>query len=163
MWGAVPASETFRTGRMKSNLLLATALLGIAVACGGQPGALASEGESIKPCPSTPNCVSTETTDSVHGMRAVPFTDAPADAQTRARAALLAEPRTRIVLERPGYLRAEARSRIFRFVDDVEIVVDSTAHVFHFRSASRIGKGDLGVNRARMERVSARLAQSPRP
>ena len=78
-------------------------------------------------------------------------------AHTRARAALLAERRTALTLEQSGYLRAEATSLIFRYVDDVEIVVDSAARVFRFRSASRIGKGDLGVNRARMTRVGERL------
>jgi uncharacterized protein (DUF1499 family) len=63
----------------------------------------------------------------------------------------------RLVLERPGYIRAEARSRVFRFVDDVEVVVDSTAKLVRFRSASRAGRDDLGVNRARMERFSQRF------
>jgi uncharacterized protein (DUF1499 family) len=95
-------------------------------------------------------------------MPPVPFSDTPQGAQARARQALLDEPRTTIVEERPLYLRAEARSRLFRFVDDVEIVVDSTAGLFRFRSASRIGRSDLGVNRARMERVSERLRGAPR-
>jgi uncharacterized protein (DUF1499 family) len=111
----------------------------------------------LAPCPRSPNCVSTEATDIAHGMPPVPFTDAPDRAHARARAALLAEPRTRIVVEQPGYLRAESRSRLFRFVDDVEVVVDAAARVFRFRSASRVGRRDFGVNRARMERVSARL------
>jgi uncharacterized protein (DUF1499 family) len=74
-----------------------------------------------------------------------------------ARAALLAEPRTRVVIDQPGYLRAEATSRLFRFIDDVEIVVDTANRVYRFRSASRVGKGDMGVNRERMMRVAARL------
>ena len=90
-------------------------------------------------------------------MPAVPFGDAPVTAQGRARAALTAEARTSITLEAPGYLRAEATSLLLRFVDDVEIVVDSTARLFRFRSASRLGRGDMGVNRARMTRVMERL------
>ena len=101
-------------------------------------------------------------------MPAVPFSGTPESAQATARAALLSEPRTRITLDLPGYLRAEATSRIFRFVDDVEIVVDATTSLFRFRSASRVGEGDMGVNRARMQRVSDRLRSAvavpvPRP
>lgn len=118
---------------------------------------LRTAADVLAPCPRTPNCVSTEADDAEHAMPTVPFTDAPDAAQARARAALLAEPRTRIVAERAGYLKAEARSRIFRFVDDVELVIDAEAHVFRFRSASRVGRSDLGVNRARMTRVSGRL------
>lgn len=112
-------------------------------------------------CPSTPNCVSTEATADGQRMEPVPFTDAPASAQARARTALLAEPRTRIVHDEPGVLEAESKSFLFRFVDDVRVVVDAEARVFRFRSASRVGQSDLGVNRKRMTRISARLAASP--
>ncbi|MBI3790918.1 MAG: DUF1499 domain-containing protein [Gemmatimonadetes bacterium] len=137
----------------------------VATACTGTRGAVTTPGQPLAPCPGTPNCVSTEapTSDTQHAMPPVPFPDAPAAAQARAKAALLAEPRTAITLEAPGYLRAEATSLLFRFVDDVEIVVDSTARVIRFRSASRIGKGDMGVNRKRMERVGARLAMPAPP
>jgi uncharacterized protein (DUF1499 family) len=91
-------------------------------------------------------------------MSAIPFADAPASAYERARRALLAEPRITIVDSRPGYLRAEARTRAFRFVDDVELLVDSAARRIHFRSSARIGYNDWGVNRRRMERIARRLA-----
>lgn len=90
----------------------------------------------------------------------MPFTDAPGAALARAGAALLAEPRTRVVAEGPYWLRAESKSLIFRFVDDVDVIVDEEARVIRFRSAARRGKSDLGVNRRRMERFSERLRQS---
>jgi len=43
------------------------------------------------------------------------------------------------------------------FRDDVEFWVDRSAGVIHFRSASRLGSEDLGVNRARMETIRARF------
>jgi uncharacterized protein (DUF1499 family) len=128
-----------------------------ALACHGRPGPLAIPGGPLPPCPSTPNCVSTESTDDEHRIAPVPFTDDPVAAQARARAALGAEPRTRIVMDEPGYLRAEASIRLFRFIDDVEIVIDTASRTYRFRSASRVGKGDMGVNRARMTRIAARL------
>ncbi len=108
-------------------------------------------------CPDTPNCVSSDATRTSQRVPTVAFTDAPDVAQRRAREAVLAEPRSRVVTERAGYVRAECRSLVFRFVDDVDIVVDSTARVFRFRSASRVGRGDMGVNRRRIERISERL------
>lgn len=114
-------------------------------------------------CPSTPNCVSTEATAEGQRMPPIAFADAADAAQARARAALLAEPRTRIVRDEPGLLEAESKSFLFRFVDDVRIVVDADARVFRFRSASRVGRSDLGVNRKRMTRISARLAAQPTP
>jgi uncharacterized protein (DUF1499 family) len=112
----------------------------------------------LPPCPDSPNCVSTEATRASQRVPTVPFTDAPAAALTRAKAALLAESRTTITMEREGYLHAECKSFVFRFVDDIDIVVDPVAHVYRFRSASRIGRSDLGVNRQRIARISARLA-----
>jgi uncharacterized protein (DUF1499 family) len=114
---------------------------------------------TLPPCPDTPNCVSTESTRSSQRMEAVPFRDDPASALARARAALLEESRTTIVAEDSNWLKAESKSFVFRFVDDVEILLDASAQVFRFRSASRVGKSDLGVNRKRMQRISERLRQ----
>lgn len=122
--------------------------------------ALAGPTGQLQPCGVRPNCVTTETDFARHAMPPVPFGDAPGAAQARARAALLVEPRTRIVSERPGYLHAQSMTRVFGFVDDVEIVVDANAGVFRFRSASRQGNTDGGVNRKRMQRVSERLQGS---
>ncbi len=50
-----------------------------------------------------------------------------------------------------GEVRAEATTSLFRFVDDVEIRVQSKAEgkqgvLVEVRSASRVGKGDFGQN-----------------
>ena len=50
-------------------------------------------------------------------------------------------------------LTAEYRSLIFRFIDDVDFLLDEKEGVIHFRSASRVGYSDLGANRKRMERI----------
>ena len=54
-------------------------------------------------------------------------------------------------------LRAETRSRLLRFVDDVQVVVDDRAKVVRFRSASRVGHSGLGVDRERMRRFGERF------
>ncbi len=60
-----------------------------------------------------------------------------------------------IVVSEPHYLRAEFRSKWLRFVDDAEFYLDTVAGVIHMRSASRLGRRDFGVNRARLEAVRA--------
>jgi uncharacterized protein (DUF1499 family) len=66
-------------------------------------------------------------------------------------------PRARIVESGEGHLRAEVTSRLFRFVDDLELLlVPGTARI-EVRSASRVGYSDLGVNRARVEALRAAL------
>ena len=111
----------------------------------------------LRPCPATPNCVSTQATDAPHRVPPIPFTGTPADAMARLTRVVEGMPRARIVAREGDYLRAEYRSLVFRFVDDVEFVVDSAAGVIHFRSASRVGRGDLGVNRRRMREVTKRF------
>jgi uncharacterized protein (DUF1499 family) len=54
-------------------------------------------------------------------------------------------------------LRFTFTSRIVGFVDDVEFLLLPQERLIHFRSASRSGYWDLGVNRARMEAVAARF------
>ena len=58
-----------------------------------------------------------------------------------------------IQAEKPDYLAATFTSSIFRFVDDLEIRIDTGQKMIHLRSASRVGRGDGGVNRKRVERL----------
>jgi len=62
-------------------------------------------------------------------------------------------PRTTLVEEAEGYLHYEFTSLLLRFVDDVEFVFDEETKLIQFRSASRTGYSDLGVNRRRMEEI----------
>ena len=62
-------------------------------------------------------------------------------------------PRAKLVEEHEAFLHYEFTSKLLRFVDDVEFVFDEGAKTIHFRSASRIGYGDYGVNRDRMEKI----------
>ena len=67
----------------------------------------------------------------------------------------------KIVRREPGYLYAQYTSRLMKFVDDVEFWYDPAARVIQVRSASRVGKGDMGVNRKRIEAVRTALAAAP--
>jgi uncharacterized protein (DUF1499 family) len=61
--------------------------------------------------------------------------------------------RTMLIQEDAAYLHYEFTSLLLRFVDDVEFLFDDDTKTVHFRSASRTGYSDLGVNRRRMERI----------
>lgn len=106
-------------------------------------------------CPPTPNCVCTFDTDAQHGIEPLTFTGSGEEAWGRLRSVLARQPRTRIVTVTDTYLHVECTSLIFRFVDDVELLLDAGAKRIHFRSKSRAGRSDLGVNRARMEAIRA--------
>ena len=57
------------------------------------------------------------------------------------------------------YLHAEERSPLFRFIDDVEVLLAEDGELI-VRSASCLGEGDLGVNARRLERLRNALAEA---
>ena len=75
----------------------------------------------------------------------------------RVREVALSMPRTTLLEESPGYLKVLFKTRLMRFRDDVEFEWDEAEQVVHVRSASRLGYGDLGANRARVETLRSRL------
>jgi uncharacterized protein (DUF1499 family) len=67
----------------------------------------------------------------------------------------------KVVRSDVDYVYAQYTTRLMKFVDDVEFWYDPTAGVIQVRSASRVGKSDMGVNRKRIETVRAALASAP--
>jgi len=110
---------------------------------------------TLSPCPSSPNCVSTQATDETHAIAPFWYKKSRADAKAALKAMIATLPRTRLVGEDESYLHYEFTSLLLRFVDDVEFLFDEATKTVHFRSASRVGYSDLGVNRKRMEQVRA--------
>jgi uncharacterized protein (DUF1499 family) len=68
--------------------------------------------------------------------------------------------RTKIISINDDYLYAECISSVFRFVDDLEFYFDDVEKIIHFRSSSRLGYYDLGVNRRRIEKIKAEFHDS---
>ena len=110
-------------------------------------------------CPDSPNCVMTQAADVKHQIAPIPFEGSPDDAMKQLKAVIATIPRMIIVSETLNYIHAEVTSLTFRFTDDVEFAIDAEAKVIHFRSASRVGRSDLGINRARMERIRSAFAR----
>ena len=117
---------------------------------------------TFAPCPASPNCVSTlaDPEDKTHYIAPLRFGSVEGkDVMGEVVAVLKDERRTIIVTQSEAYLHAEVRSRLFRFVDDVEVFVNQANGLVHFRSASRLGYGDFGVNRKRVEKLIAELGR----
>ena len=68
--------------------------------------------------------------------------------------------RVKVVKSEPNYIYAEFSTKLMGYVDDTEFYLDENAGVIHVRSASRLGIGDFGVNRERIESIRAKLAQA---
>jgi uncharacterized protein (DUF1499 family) len=108
---------------------------------------LHSPGQRLAPCPSSPNCISSREGETPPWM----LNGSAAAAWPQVVAALGSLARTTIVAEDGYYLHAESRSRLFGFVDDVELAIDEHNGTISFRSASRLGYSDLGVNARRLD------------
>jgi uncharacterized protein (DUF1499 family) len=154
-------------------LLIALVVFVAAVFVAGQAGFLAGKephdlgvrGGKLKPPSRTQNSVSSQAgLYPDHPMKAyaeiapIEFTGEGRAAIDRIKRIIETTEGARIVRAEPAYLYAQFQTRWLKFVDDAEFFADEGAKVVHVRSASRIGRGDLGVNRARIEAIRARFA-----
>ena len=129
-----------------------------------RPDNLGVKDGRLAPPKTTPNCVSSQAApaDAEHYIAPIPFKGDVASAMTATRKAVEGMRDSIIIRQDGAYLYAEYRSKLMRFVDDVEFFHDDKAGVIHVRSASRLGRRDMGVNRARVESLRARIEGKPR-
>ena len=127
---------------------------------GRRPKNLGVRDGALAPCPRSLNCVSSFVASGPAAIAPLPLVGEPEAAMARVREVVEGMPRTTVVEAEGLYLRAEQASRRFGFVDDFELLADPAVGVIHVRSAARLGWGDHGVNRARVERLRRALNQS---
>jgi uncharacterized protein (DUF1499 family) len=125
---------------------------------GTRPDTLGVKDGKLAACPGTPNCVSSQASDTEHRVEAIAFTSSASEAFAKLKSLVQGMERAAVINEGSNYLYAEFTSGLMGFVDDVEFYVDDSAKVIHVRSASRLGQSDLGVNRKRVEEIRGKLA-----
>ena len=103
----------------------------------------------LKECPDSPNCVSTQTQQKDKKMDPIPFELDPQEVKKVIKDVVEGLPRTELQSESTHYLHYIFKSKIFGFTDDVEFLIDADKKLIHFRSASRTGYSDMGVNKER--------------
>lgn len=112
---------------------------------------------SLRACPSSPNCVSSDARDAGHRIDPIRIVGPPEEAFEAARRVVAGWPRSEVVRDEPDFLHVECTSAVMRFVDDLELLLRSDRAEIAVRSASRVGYSDLGVNRRRVERLREEL------
>ena len=113
----------------------------------------------LRPCSARPNCVCSEYKDLQSYVKPLAFSG-PADSSWDRAKRITREMGGKIVREDDCYLWATFSTRLFRFVDDLELRMDEANEVIHVRSGSRVGYSDMGVNRRRIEDFRVRFNQS---
>jgi uncharacterized protein (DUF1499 family) len=113
----------------------------------------------LAPCPSSPNCVSSDAQDETHQIDAFELTVSSDEAWSAVQDEVAGLSRSKIVEDSAGYLRVECVSALFRFVDDLELQLRPSDNLIAVRSASRVGYSDMNVNRNRVEKLRAALQE----
>lgn len=113
---------------------------------GPQPAGLGARDGRLAPCASPAHCARADW----------PLED-PAAALAALEHRLAQAPGITVLERRDGYLHATATSRIFGFVDDLELLADPAHGFLQARSVSRLGDSDLGVNARRLARLRDQL------
>ena len=111
----------------------------------------------LKECPHSPNCVSTQTTQKKKLMSPISF-EGPATKVIPLIVSIVKNyPRTEVIKGSGTHLHFTFKSKIFGFIDDIEFLILEKEKIIHFRSASRTGYSDRGVNRERMTDLSQKI------
>ncbi len=119
---------------------------------GERPNNLGVKDGKLAACPGTPNCVNSQSNDAKSKIEPLPTASIAEVKQV-----LEAMEGTSIIEETGNYLYAEFKSKLMGYVDDVEFYLDQESNTVQVRSASRLGKSDLGVNRKRVEEIRSKL------
>lgn len=139
-------------------LLAFLVLILLAVQSRTPPVTLGLDGGRLRPCPATPNCVSSQAPQETARVAPLAYSGSARQAWRRLQQVIEAAGGD-IVTRQDAYLHATFVTPWLRFVDDVECLLDARAGVIHVRSASRTGRSDFGVNRKRVEAIRSGLSE----
>ena len=92
-----------------------------------------------------------------HVIAPIKYTGDGKQAMAKLEAIVQAMDGVTIVTKQDTYLYAEFQTKILKFIDDVEFVLDEPAGVIQIRSASRLGRKDFGANRTRLEAIRSKF------
>ena len=114
---------------------------------------------TLPPCPDSPNCVSSQSSDEAHYIAPLSYEGDATGARQALLSVIESMDRANIVTAEDNYIRAEFTSLVFRFIDDVEFYLNADNNTIEVRSASRKGYYDFGVNRKRVEAIRRQLSE----
>lgn len=113
----------------------------------------------LKPCENKPNCVCSEhKDDKKHYIAPLHYKISDVAIMKKILPALESMG-GKLTIQESHYVAVEFKSRLFGFVDDLEVRIDSESKHLHFRSASRQGHSDFKVNRRRVNNLKLMLNQ----
>lgn len=145
---------------MKIEIVAMISMAAIFTACSGNvPDTIGVRDGRLAECSTKPNCVSSMTKDKPHFVEPFVYSGDLNKAKTAITEIIKSHDRTDIISDTDNYIHAVFKSKLFRFADDVEFLIDDKNKIIHVRSASRVGYSDMGVNRKRIENLRVLFQQ----
>lgn len=118
----------------------------------------------LEPCPFWPNCVSSDAEpDGWHYVPPFPIQGDPQEFWAEVTAAVRRLPGTTVVEETRRTLKARYRSKVFGFVDELDLCLRPSVGEVAVRSGARMAGWDRGVNRRRVEELRAMIGKVAAP
>ena len=117
-------------------------------------------------CPDSPNCICSEYPDQVdHYIKPIAYDDLGFSVTldslkdiVKSMGGIIVNS-SDVTANTIPYFSATFTSSIYGFVDDFEVRIDDTNKTIQFRSASRVGRSDLGVNAERVNKFKQLVIQ----
>lgn len=115
---------------------------------------LGMKGDVFHEIPSKPNCVSTQTSQNDKKIEPLPFKSSLEASKTAIKKSFESYGSIEIKEENTHYIYAVATTGTMKYHDDIEVYFDESKQEVHFRSASRAGYSDMGLNRQRFDAIA---------
>ena len=106
----------------------------------------------MPPCPSSPNCVSSQSEEDSHRIDPLTIAGDPDSAFQRLNKLLTDRSDTLVIFADKDEIRVEFRT-LLGFVDDGLFLLNRNKPVIDIRSSARLGYWDMGKNRRRLEEI----------
>lgn len=147
-------------GLMSTLIVLVLLVIGLLLKLGSDSRRMSAvvgvvEGRLLA-CPSTPNCVSSDA-QAADGHYISPIADPGGSKWAGLVEIVRGMPGATLIAQRDDYAHFTFTTGLWRFVDDVEFHHRPEDAEIAIRSASRVGRSDLGTNRKRLEAIRALL------
>lgn len=133
--------------------LIALAALNMAIQNNRMPKNLGVTEGRLAPMPKSPNAVSSQTESAEKKVDALSFDGDLESSRGKVLDVLRTLGNAVVMTEENNYIHAVFITPTMKYRDDVEFYFDESDSLIHYRSASRIGYGDMGLNRERYEKI----------
>lgn len=117
------------------------------------PAAVGLKEGRLSPLPSSPNGVSSLAEEAEKRVAPLPFAGSGEETRAAIKRALEQYGNIEVLEDRPDYIHAVHTTGKMRYRDDLEFHLKEQEKQVEFRSASRVGYSDMGLNRKRYEEL----------